>query len=49
MVVEEPVVGSFVSPLPINVSGRFLCRIRFRLELLGAVRISCHGGTDRSG
>ncbi len=26
---------------PINTR---LCRIRFRLELLGAVRISCHGG-----
>ncbi|SUG84891.1 aromatic amino acid transporter [Salmonella enterica subsp. enterica] len=47
MVVEEPVAGSF-SHFAYKYWGR-LCRIRFRLELLGAVRISCHGGTDRSG
>ncbi len=45
MVVEEPVAGSF-SHFAYKYWGR-LCRLRFRLELLGAVCPGGHGGTHR--
>lgn len=47
MVVEEPVAGSF-SHFAYKYWGQ-LCRFRFWLELLGALRVSRHGRTHRCG